>query len=510
MAPAAVWIAVVAVLIGTLLLRNKVNDRKQPKLPGPPGLPFVGNMFQLPKKRPWVKLAEWSREYGPIYQVQLGRRKIIVLGTAESAMELLDKRSAIYSSRPRQIMTSELVSRGLRLTFMQYGDLWRRERKLLHQLTAPKPSSTYEPIQDWESTTLLRDLCKRPEAFWGHAQRYAGSTIMQIAFNTRAPTPEDAAITDMRKINEAMTKTAVPGSYIVDTLPFLNYLPRFLAPWKVEADLIFDDTLRLFSKHVNKVRNDLAEGKDTNCFAKSILQSQKEYQLTDNQSVFMAGAMYGAGSDTTADAISTCIFTLTSQPHVLPKAHEELDRVIGRDRLPEFADQDDLPYCNAIIREIMRWRSVIAGGLSHASTEDDVYNGYFIPKGSTVLANHWSIHMDPDVYPNPEAFDPDRFMKNGKLVGTKYSNTGHHAFGFGRRICPGSHIADRSLFIVFTRIMWAFNIKNKVDSKGNPIMLDVDAFSEGFSSHPHTFQTDIKPRFPEVVKIIDTQLSQFE
>lgn len=78
----------------------------------------------------------------------------------------------------------------------------------------------------------------------------------------------------------------------------------------------------------------------------------------------------------TADAISTCIFTLTSQPHVLPKAHAELDRVIGRDRMPEFADQDDLPYCNAVIREIMRWRSVIAGGLSHASTEDDVYNGY--------------------------------------------------------------------------------------------------------------------------------------
>ena len=131
----------------------------------------MGSMFDLPRKRPWVKLAEWSRQYGSIYQVQLGRRKIIVVGTAEAAMELLDKRSSIYSSRPRQIMTSELVSRGLRLTFMQYGDLWRRERKLLHQLTAPKPASTYEPIQDWESTTLLRDMARNPNGFWGHAQR---------------------------------------------------------------------------------------------------------------------------------------------------------------------------------------------------------------------------------------------------------------------------------------------------------------------------------------------------
>ena len=129
-------------------------------------------------------------------------------------------------------------------------------------------------------------------------------------------------------------------------------------------------------------------------------------------------------------------------------------------------------------------------------------SSYSIPKGSTVLANHWSIHMDPEVYPNPEAFDPDRFIKNGKLVGTQYSEKGHHGYGFGRRICPGYvdrmrtelelirpnslHIADRSLFIVFTRIMWGFNIKNKLDANGKPITLDVDAFSEGFSSHPLT------------------------
>jgi len=162
---------VVSLLLLLIFTLRKRANNQYPKLPGPPRLPIIGNLHQLPKSRPWVKLAEWTREYGPIYEIQLGRRKMVVLGHPEVAMELLDKRSAIYSSRPRQIMTSELVSRGLRMTFMQYGDLWRRERKLLHQLTAPKPSSTYEPIQDWESSTLIRDLIRNPNGYWGHAQR---------------------------------------------------------------------------------------------------------------------------------------------------------------------------------------------------------------------------------------------------------------------------------------------------------------------------------------------------
>ena len=171
-------------------------------------------------------------EAGPIYTLKLGFQTLLVIGRADVAIEVLDKRSSKYSSRPRLIMTSDLVSRGLRLTFMPYGDLWRRERRLLHQLTNSRASAEYEPIQEQESAALLRDMIRNPKNFWGHCQRYAGSTIMQIAFNKRAPTFNDPAITDvrprvgggggvpkrltreqMRHINEQMTKTAVPGRY---------------------------------------------------------------------------------------------------------------------------------------------------------------------------------------------------------------------------------------------------------------------------------------------------------
>ncbi|BGP43937.1 hypothetical protein JCM10449v2_007994 [Rhodotorula kratochvilovae] len=496
---------IAALLAIAVVLFARGKKAKGPLPPGPPGLPFIGNILDVPKSKPWIRFAEWTEEYGPMFTLKMGRNTMIVLGRAQPAIDLLDKRSNIYSSRARLIMTSELVSRGLRMTFMPYGDLWRRERRLLHQLTSPASAASYEEIQEMESAQFVRDMLDKPKEFWGHCQRYAGSTIMQIGFNKRATSPKDPAITRMRNINEMMTKTAVAGRYLVDSLPFLNYLPPFLAPFKREASAIFDETLSLFRSHVLDVKKKVEEGSDVHCFAKYILESQQAYGLSDNEAYFLGGALYGAGSDTTADGISTIIMAMVTHPHVQAKAQAELDAVVGRERLPSFADQPDLVYCQAVVREILRWRTVIAGGLAHATTEDDWYNGYFIPKGTIVLANHWAIHLDPELYPDPTSFMPERFISpSGELIGTKFSEAGHHAYGFGRRICPGKHIADRSLFIVLTRLLWSCSLRPALDPlTGEEKPPSVDAYSEGFSSHPLPFECRIEPRdakVPEVVR----------
>ncbi|KAJ9102651.1 hypothetical protein QFC19_004760 [Naganishia cerealis] len=455
-------------------------------------------MYQIPKSRPWVQMAKWSEEFGPMYTLWMGpTTPVLIVGNAGIANELLDKRGAIWSSRPRMIMTSELVSRGLRMTFMQFTERWKQQRKLLHTMTQPRAATTYEPIQDEESRQLVQDMLKRPTDYWSHCQRYAGSTIMQIAFNKRALSITDPAIVDMRRINEQMTKTAVPGRYMVDSLPILNYIPERFASWKQEASVLFEDTLRLFRSHVDDVYREVKSGSDVNCFAKTILENKDKYGLTNDEATFLAGAMYGAGSDTTADMISTAIMTFTKYPDVVARAQEELDRVVGRDRLPDFADEKDLVYCSAVVREIMRWRTVIAGGLAHANIKDDFYEGYHIPAGTTLIPNHWSIHLDPKLYPEPESFKPERFIQDGKLVGTSQSERGHHSYGFGRRICPGMYIADRSMFITFTRLLWCFNF---AEDSQHPI--DVDAFSEGFSSHPLHFKTGITPRGPWVEDVL--------
>jgi hypothetical protein len=141
-----------------------------------------------------------------------------------------------------------------------------------------------------------------------------------------------------------------------------------------------------------QVYREVKSGSDVNCFAKTILENKDKYGMTGDEATFLAGAMYGAGSDTvsspqstlpthlltplqTADMISTAIMTFTKYPALVARAQAELDTVVGRDRLPDFADEADLVYCSALVREIMRWRTVIAGGLAHASIKDDFYEG---------------------------------------------------------------------------------------------------------------------------------------
>jgi hypothetical protein len=139
---------------------------------------------------------------------------VVIVSDAKTAYALLDKRSTVYSSRPRLVMAEETVSRGLRLTFMPYTDLWKKERKYMNQLTSPSASATYEPLQDLESTQMMIDMLERPKAFWSHCQRcvrlpssperkltrpsYAGSLIMQVAFNKRANLASDRNITEVR------------------------------------------------------------------------------------------------------------------------------------------------------------------------------------------------------------------------------------------------------------------------------------------------------------------------
>lgn len=395
--------------------------------------------------------------------------------------------------------------------FDRSHDLWRTERKLIHKLTSPQASSTYEPMQELESTQLMIDMLERPKAFWGHCQRYAGSLIMQIAFNKRANRNTDPAVADMRAILEDLTAAAVPGKKIVDSLPFLNNLPGPLAPWKAEAERIFSRQNELFSGHMNDVKQQMASGQDAHCFVKYLVEGQKESGVTDQQIAFLAGVMYGAGSDTTSDAIATFIMTMLNHPEEQRKAQEELDRVVGRDRMPTFQDQDDLPYISAIVKEVQRWRPVIAGGLAHATTKDDTVMGnYFIPAGTTIIPNAYAIHRDPELYPEPEKFKPERFIdSSGKVVGNKFAERGHFGFGYGRRICPGMYIAERSLFIVFSRMLWGFTISPAKDTSGKDIKVDSNAYTTGFSSHPKKFLCTITPRDKEVEHIVRNQAETY-
>ena len=130
--------------------------------------------------------------------------------------------------------------------------------------------------------------------------------------------------------------------------------------------------------------------------------------------------------------MQTLFLAMTLNPGVAEKAHEELDRVVGKDRLPEYSDRDDLPYIDAIVKELLRWNPPAPISLPVKATKDDVYRGYFIPAGATVMEDTWAVCRDPDLYPDPEAFNPDRFLKDGEINPLVF-NPEERVFGSGRR-----------------------------------------------------------------------------
>lgn len=152
-------------------------------------------------------------------------------------------------------------------------------------------------------------------------------------------------------------------------------------------------------------------------------------------------------------------------PEIQENGQKEIDQLLGGERLPTLADQDDLPYISALIKEIYRWHTPLPISIPKALTEDDVYQGYHIPKGATVMENVWAIFHDPSVYPEPHIFNPERFLKDGKLD-RSVRDPEDRVFGSSRRICPGKHFANRALFLRVATTLATFNIKPGADGKG--------------------------------------------
>ncbi|KAL4252122.1 cytochrome P450 family protein [Abortiporus biennis] len=188
---------------------------------------------------------------------------------------------------------------------------------------------------------------------------------------------------------------------------------------------------------------------------------------------------------------------------------DELDSVIGRSRMPARADIDHLPYVQAIVKEVVRWRPVVPVGMPHHAREDHWYEGRLIPRGTIMLANIWAMHKDQDVYgPDASEFNPDRWInKTNNTTLSGINSDGHAGFGFGKRRCPGGRTAIDSLDILAACILWALKMEQKRDPATGelvPLPSPEEYPIGGITIHPIPFQFTATPQFEDVREIIET------
>ncbi|KAK0199383.1 cytochrome P450 [Desarmillaria ectypa] len=463
----------------TLYYWKSKHRHHLPLPPGPPGRLFVGN--SIPPTDAFLQFEEWTQQYGPVFSLKQGGQTTVVIGRYQAACDIMEKEGASLADRPRSIAAGDILSGGMRVLLTPAGQKLKRLRKALHAQLQPKMAATYEDMQSRHAKNLIADILKDPSQHQMHAKRYSASVIMTLTYGKTTPT----SYTDpeVQQVNHCLSRLGAairPGTYLVDTFPILAYIPGYLSDLKQHHQ----EELTLFREQLGNVKGKLIQDEElAPSFAKHLLQNQKTYGLSDDELAYSAGAMFGAGSDTTAAAISFMVMACASFPDAQKWAQEEIDRVVGQQRAPTFGDQELLPRVAAFVLECTRWRPVSISGFAHKATKDIYWRGYVIPAGATVIGNHWCISRDPDVYPSPNEFTPQRWIRDSDSGLNK-----PFTFGFGRRVCPGSHVAERSLFLTAAMILWAFNI-----SESGPI--DTMAFTQTANVHPLPFNVDIKPRF---------------
>ncbi|CBX98111.1 similar to cytochrome P450 [Plenodomus lingam JN3] len=485
-----------------IIVPNSLKDSRRRKLPpGPKGLPFVGNLLEFANTETQRdKVIAWHKQFGDIFYTKLGGTDYIWLSSPTAVKDLMDKRSSIYSSRAPSPLAQDVASAGRRQLFMPYGPRWRSIRKHSHALLNLTASVKYQPVQDFESKVLLKELLESPEEFLSINRRYSASVIMLVTYGYRIPSWDDPLIQRIYSVLARFTEMTAPGAFAIESFPSLTWLPqRLLGNWRRYGEEIFTKDSAVYLDLWNKLKRETDAGTARDCFTKTFyLNDPAKSGIDDLAAAYTCGGLIEAGSETTGTTLNNFMLCMVLFPEAQRQAQEELDRVVGSERLPRWEDEENLPYVRGLIKEVLRWRPVNKMGMQHATSDDDWYEGYFIPKGAVVVLNWWAIHYDEKNWEDPKAFKPERYMGHSASA-AHYMNTAdarerdHFSYGAGRRACPGVHVAERSLFINVSRVLWGFNIRKKVGKDGKEVEV-TDKMMPGFFSVPEPFECDVRPR----------------
>ncbi|KAE9388010.1 cytochrome P450 [Gymnopus androsaceus JB14] len=474
----------------------------------------------MPSSFQWIKFSQWAEEFdSDILHLEVAGANYIVLNSYDAATDLLEKRSNIYSSRPHYTMLCDLVGWSGDLLLMPYGNEWKSHRKLFQQEFHPSNSSLYLPHEKKALCAFLKSLLDAPEEWGEHAQHLLGAIILGVAYGLHVQPKNNPDIKAASKMVDIGINALLPGEFVVDNFPILKYVPSWFpgASFKRKANSWYGIRNATITPPFMKVKKAMVNGTAEDCLTLRCLQrfdcpdSRHDSNLSVEEEIIKntAGTMFEGGSDTGLTALLTFILAMLCFPHAQREAQEELDEIIGKERLPDHEDEDSEKYNeNILIKSVFSfpwlWLYLTYRFLAvpHRVDTDDTYKGYFIPKHSIVIPNVW----DKTYGPNAHLFEPKRWLlkgpgQRGWRLNPNMREPTSISFGFGRRACPGKHMALSSFWLSVSSLLHSFNITPAIDRDGNPIGPKVEYVS-GAANRPVPFQCTIKPRSEEHAALI--------
>ncbi|KZT37988.1 cytochrome P450 [Sistotremastrum suecicum HHB10207 ss-3] len=493
-------------LVVILLLRYFRNRKRLPLPPGPKAYPLIGNVLDMPKSHEWHVFHDWGSKYGDVVYASALGQDIIILNSHQAAIDILIKKSAVCSDRPEFTM-GKLVGWDQAISLLQYDRALKTMRRSYSHLMGSRSSTHFWEVEEQMTKRFIKKVYNdirdgdREESHLQERIRWtAGAIVLRIAYGYTVAEEKDPFTKIVGDAMDTFSRSTEPGAWIVDFIPPLRHLPHWFPfvsfhkianEWRGLVEV-------LGSNPLNFVKAQMTEGTAPLSFTRELLRQKGPGISAYDEHIikWAANGMYTGGSDTTVSAVYSFFLAMTLYPDVQKRAHAELDKVLRGERLPNLQDRQNhsFPYVDALVKEVIRWAPVLPASIPHVMRREEEYRGWRIPKGSYVISNLWGITRNADMYPNPNEFRPERFLLKSQGGDCETANDipldpSRISFGYGRRNCPGQHLAELSIWISAAMSLAVFDIKAIEGHK--PSAFD---YETGVISHPKPFKCDLHVR----------------
>ncbi|KAK1991628.1 cytochrome P450 2D18 [Colletotrichum falcatum] len=446
---------------------------------------------------------------------------MIILNDRRAVHELFVSKGAYFNDRPSGEQF-QLAMRDENIAAMSDNAMWKEQRKIIAQFLSPKNLDTsLKSVQEAEIATFMHDLLVKPEEFTHSLRRATASVASITLFGHRATEWGSFWAYAVYIVMDAITKAWAPGTYLpVEEFPILKLIPSSLRKDRKRSTECYKIMTDVWSEAYERVAKRRDAGDKRVSLLDSVLDGEVKMSVPHSYTALnnFLGAIHQASADTTATATLTSILFLAKYPQFQERAQVELDRVCGSERVPKWADFKDLPYINCILKEGMRIRPVVPAGMPHVVTQDQVFDKFVIPAGSTIFAPSYALNHDPNSFFEPETYNPDRYLPVAHKLASElaaspnYGERDHYSYGVGRRLCVGVAMAERTQWRLLAGILWAFRIEPAIGEDGKVVEPDTSyaAYDDGFLSSPKEYRVRFVPRSEKHAEVVRREFSEIE
>ncbi|KAK6837421.1 hypothetical protein RU639_001524 [Aspergillus parasiticus] len=447
----ATFLFLIYVLINEVICYNS-------KLPGfarPAIFPLVGNLHQL-RSNAAQQYRQWSKHYGPVYQIRLGNLPVLVVNSAAAARVVFGHNSQATASRPELYTFHKLVSNtaGTTIGTAPYNEsLIRRRKGAASALNRPSVE-TYVPHLDLETRDFIKELLRYGESGKRQinpvtmVQRLSLSLALTLNWGTRITSQSDELFSEITHVEVEISRFRSTTDNMQDYIPLLRLIPfsfgkRKAAEYRRRRD-------RYLAKLNSELDERIKKGTYEPCIQANVLMD-KETKLNKLELTSISLTMLSGGFETFTAVMTWSIALLATRPDIQEKAVSEIRKMYDNDSLLcDARDDQKCRYIAGIVRESLRYFTVLRLSLPRSTNKEFVYEGKTVPVGTTVFLNSWACNMDSELWSDPENYRPERWLE--------HPSHPLFTFGLGYRMCAGSLLAYRELYLTFLRMLSAFEI----------------------------------------------------